>query len=325
MDAGCGFVGVRDSTRAAYTEQARCTLKLVEAFLAKLRALGAYDRSAILLTSDHGASLAPPSLAGTHDTIPGLPEIVGGALALLAIKSVDATGPLRTSTAPTSIVDLPATIFDLAGLPDRSHGVSALRVPANARRSRSYADYRWRHEDWHREHFEALHRFAIEGPVLDAASWRYVETVFAPDVDLRAAHVDLAAPEARPHLGLGWAPWTGGGAGAPRALRAVGATATLFLSLPPDPGVELVARLRAPDGRARRVVVSVDGREVGSFRAGATGEFEDHALALPPDADRPAASTITFGFEPVAGGGAPDGGAGGLEFERVSVRTGVAG
>ena len=37
---------------------------------------------------------------------------------LLLMKPFGAQGPLQLSNAPTSIVDLPATLLDLAGLPN---------------------------------------------------------------------------------------------------------------------------------------------------------------------------------------------------------------
>ena len=59
-DAECVYPGRRlRLTRAGYLAQAQCALRAVRTLLDRLRDLGLYDRSAIIVTSDHGLALFP--------------------------------------------------------------------------------------------------------------------------------------------------------------------------------------------------------------------------------------------------------------------------
>ena len=59
-DAECVYPGRRPRlTRAGYLAQAQCALLAVRTLLDRLRDLGLYDRSAIIVTSDHGTSRFP--------------------------------------------------------------------------------------------------------------------------------------------------------------------------------------------------------------------------------------------------------------------------
>ena len=66
------------------------------------------------------------------------------------LKPVGARGPLRTSDAPTAITDLPATLLDLAELPNTlRRGASVLALDPATPRERTYAHHEWgRRNDW---------------------------------------------------------------------------------------------------------------------------------------------------------------------------------
>ncbi len=100
---------------------------------------------------------------------------------LLVVKPKGASGPLRTSMAPTAITDIPATIADLAGLaPGLFPGEPALRLDPDARRARTFAFHSWRNADWRREYMDALHVFSVDGPIHEPRSWRFQQTIAAP-------------------------------------------------------------------------------------------------------------------------------------------------
>ena len=61
-DADCAYLGQpKPLNPRNYRAQARCALRVVELLFARLRELDLYDRSAIVVTSDHGASYFPRS------------------------------------------------------------------------------------------------------------------------------------------------------------------------------------------------------------------------------------------------------------------------
>ena len=185
LNAACEFIGVTSSTRENYTDQVRCAISEVGCFLDRLRALGVYDESVIVLSSDHGLGLSPRGLVANRETLFGdLAVMAGGAMALLMVKAPRATGPLQTSDAPTTISDVPATVMDLLGLPyDMFSGESALQLSDDAQRERSYAWYRWGSEGWQQSYLRFLDIFSIQGPLRNGDAWIYRNTLHDPELD----------------------------------------------------------------------------------------------------------------------------------------------
>ena len=184
-NADCTYLGGRQAiTVENYTAQARCALSGVRALLNRLRELDLYDSSAILLTSDHGMSAFGPDddpFRGMSSPAGDLGRIVPSATPLLAIKPAGSTGPLQTSYAPTAITDIPATMFDLAGLPNiLGRGESAFALEAATPRTRTYAHHPWNNAGWASPYFEVLHVFSVTGRVTAPESWQYQQAIFDP-------------------------------------------------------------------------------------------------------------------------------------------------
>jgi arylsulfatase A-like enzyme len=109
-----------DSDR--YDAEVRYTDDVVAAFLRDLDRLGERDRTAIIVTSDHGEHFGEHGLAGHNNSV---------YRALLHVPLILAAPGLeggRTVRATVGLADVPATILDLLGLPpaERSHGASVL-------------------------------------------------------------------------------------------------------------------------------------------------------------------------------------------------------
>jgi hypothetical protein len=184
LDAECRYVGVKPVRRETYAGQSRCAIKRVGELLDRLRELGVYDGSLIVISSDHGIALQPTGFADDRDVFGGpLSSLAGSALAMLAVKPPKSTGPLRISGAPTSITDIPATIVDTLGLANPFGGTSALKLDEHAPRTRFFATYPWRTADWHADHFPYMDVFAIEGRVLDGQNWKMQEPIYPPGLD----------------------------------------------------------------------------------------------------------------------------------------------
>ncbi len=188
-DADCAYALNRTPTAGDFANQARCALSVVQTLHHRLRSLDLYDRSAIIVTSDHGLNLLPEDQHPLrHMRSPAgvtFAKIEPDATPVLLVKPVDARGPLQISYAPTSITDVPATLLDLAGLPDTlGRGTSVLRMDPAASRQRTYAH----HEpgDSPDPFYDALYVFAVNGRVTDPDAWSYHRSVFGPTDD-RAA------------------------------------------------------------------------------------------------------------------------------------------
>ena len=192
-DADCAYAPKSAPMPKDFANQARCALSAVRTLLDRLRDLGLYDRSAIIVTSDHGVDLAYIEPEDEHPLrgmrSPAgvtLPQIEAYATPLLLVKPLVAQGPLQTSDAPTSITDVPATLLDLAGLSATlGHGTSVLRMNPAAPRRRRYAHHRTaRPSPFH----DVLYVFSVDGPIANPDAWSYHGTLFGP-VDDRAAQL----------------------------------------------------------------------------------------------------------------------------------------
>lgn len=126
-DPCCRFVG-----NGSYIDNARCAVKLMEEFISKLKELGRYDDSVIVIHSDHGwerseserkvhpAPKIPKDVAAKITSVSKgyrQPEqLMERTWSLLLVKPPHAKGDLKISSATTLLLDIPATIIDLAGL-----------------------------------------------------------------------------------------------------------------------------------------------------------------------------------------------------------------
>ena len=71
VNADCEYIGAQSLRRPNYTDQARCGIRRVGAVLDKLRELGLYDSSLIVISSDHGVALPPEGFTGDRDVFGG--------------------------------------------------------------------------------------------------------------------------------------------------------------------------------------------------------------------------------------------------------------
>jgi hypothetical protein len=181
VNADCEYIGARSLRRQNYTDQARCGVRRVGAFLDKLRELGLYDSSLVVISSDHGVGLPPEGFADNREIFGApLSELAGGSLALLVVKPPNAQGPVRISQAPSAITDIPATIVDTLGLKNPFGGTSALKLDEHAERPREFGTYLWSSSEWTADYFPYLDLFSIKGRPTDGRAWTAIEPIYAP-------------------------------------------------------------------------------------------------------------------------------------------------
>jgi hypothetical protein len=188
VNGNCDYVGVVRATRAAYKEQARCAVKRTVEILDRLKDVGVYDETFVVISSDHGVGMASPQFVNDQQTPMGaLARIAGNAMALLIVKPLNSNGPVRTSRAPTTITDIPATILDGVGVARDLPGEPALKLAEDAVRVRPWAFYDWERDDWGQNYFDTLDIVEIKGSVLDGKNWTLLNTIYkpAPDEALR--------------------------------------------------------------------------------------------------------------------------------------------
>ncbi|MBU1694135.1 MAG: sulfatase-like hydrolase/transferase, partial [Verrucomicrobia bacterium] len=171
--------------RGGYKRQAIATMKIVNRFLEKLKALGVYDQSLIIVSADHGWGEI-----GVHDPAGGRPVsdeffysdlfIPGRALPLLLIKPLGGHGPLRTSEVQATLADIPKTICSELKLESPFEGISITDDPVpDAPRPRRWHNYM---ESWisGNEFVPPLQEYIITGRGWREESWKLSRRILNP-------------------------------------------------------------------------------------------------------------------------------------------------
>lgn len=182
LDPDLRCVGWQDFARGPFRDQSTAMLKLMELVIQRLRELGTYDNSLILVMGDHGngelmkLDIRPEALAalgGRSGTAPcadpRLREVVRGGIPLLLAKAPDSHGPLRISEAPVELGDVPATIFQVLGLHAQTPGRSLFSPAADPDRIRLHRYYRF--AGWGHDFIVPMTEYRIEGFSWDPGSW----------------------------------------------------------------------------------------------------------------------------------------------------------
>jgi hypothetical protein len=307
VDRECRYLGVIPITRQTYADQSRCALKLVAALLDRARALGIYDSSVIVVSSDHGTDLAPWGFNGASETlslvrgpaIPRLGVIAGTAKALMLIKPPRRSGPISVSGAPTSHVDFPSTVLDLLGLADAADGASMFRSEPNRQRRRSFGMYDFRLR-FPKEYLDRIHLLSIDGRVVDAQGWNVDRTLWPPSKVLPAGVVDFLSADSHWYLGPGWSmdrQETPEGAGRVTFVQAMTKRPVLFV---PSTARQLVLRARASERGSMQI--DVDGHRMGAVTIEAGG-YRDYSIDLTNARSKAPIASVTLGFDAMADGG----------------------
>lgn len=108
LDSACNLMPSNSFSEQAVVEQSTCALKKLNNYLMKLKALGVYDNSLIVVTSDHGVRLFNDySFTG----FPSYYELnISGIL--LMLKGVNQTADFRQVDNPVSLLDIHNLIVD---------------------------------------------------------------------------------------------------------------------------------------------------------------------------------------------------------------------
>ncbi|MGI9272208.1 MAG: sulfatase-like hydrolase/transferase, partial [Woeseiaceae bacterium] len=168
----CEFGGRKPESRAAVRTHAQCGLLGVLSVLQRMKDLGIYDSSLIVLMADHGAWVPVEDFAES-DAVNAL--TVAMATPVLAVKPPDTPGEFQVSSAPSSIVDIPATIADIAGFSASFGGQSVFSINATASRPRRHLVYGYGINPKAEGYLFPMQEFVVDGSPYDAESWRKAE------------------------------------------------------------------------------------------------------------------------------------------------------
>lgn len=171
-DEDCGYDGRRATTRENVIVQATCGLRGVVDVLQQMRTLGVYDDSLIVLMADHGAWIEAAGFDGAVDDEYVNALTVGMALPVLAVKPRGTTHEFATSDAPTSLIDVPATIAALAHIDAEFDGRVVFDLEDDEPRQRTHMIYAYGENDEHPGYLNPLTEFAVDGYAFRASDWQ---------------------------------------------------------------------------------------------------------------------------------------------------------
>ena len=175
LDAECNLLTQRVSRHSleGRLDQSSCAFKHVFTFLQKLKQENIYDNSLIIISSDHGGRYAVPEQQQNLAERDIKYQPHSAALATLLIKPINSHGPLKISTAPAALSDIPNTILSLLELPLIEDGENIFSLSADQERKREFIFYDLEPKYWVDHKLAPLTIFTINGDVRDANSWSY--------------------------------------------------------------------------------------------------------------------------------------------------------
>jgi hypothetical protein len=295
--------------------QAKCGFDHFVEFLNRLKALGIYDSSFIILQADHGYWKVPDSakqITITNDDIPldgyftddkeYFAQIVCSALPLLAVKLPHSKGLLTVSEAEVMLSDIPATVSSVLNLDEEFNGRSVFDVSPKESREREFRYYDTLNSPGD-EYFGRMDKFVINGSVFDKGSWRFIKYL-SPTQSQPVDRIDFGTNGVSRFLGDGW----GGNHGGNDGLTfqwALGRSASVLLSLEKDAPIRLTANVKT-FVKDQQVTVKVDGQEVGTWHVSHDWNWEKHSVCIDASKNRPEVSVVEFKFSQVKKPGGKD-------------------
>jgi len=182
VDNQCRYAGqATKMNRTTLTIQSRCTLDTLSMLFQKMKDLGVYDNTLIIVHGDHGGwapnyRQGPPVTFSTgaiaRDWLTSL------ASPLLAIKKPNDNANFRVSDVQASLLDIPATISDIMNWDTyfKSQSLEKINPGDNRKRFFRYYDYQ---KNAHQQVYTGpIHEFSIKGSHYEV-EWK-PENIFYP-------------------------------------------------------------------------------------------------------------------------------------------------
>ena len=290
FDEKCAYVGTQKENYENIRAQVTCTLLQLERLVQKLKQLGIYDETMIIMHSDHGSPWLTPSLNSVGDAV-RLPRVSGSANAAILVKPPKMQGPLRFSRAPVSIGDVPATINDAFGLDGQFPGIPMFSLNETSERERVFLWYEIEPGGAREAVLEALPkvgRYRIRGDLFSREAWILP---FPSHLEEAPAALTMDHPRFS-RFALGFTILEGQA----RPMRWVnGALARTYLSFPTEGRAQLVFDTYVPTSiTGQSMEVSVNNLIVAKLDEQDLAGSKRHVTPLPHDLLRRKVNVIEF-------------------------------
>jgi hypothetical protein len=279
--------------------QKRCALNNFISFLDKLKELGIYDSSLIIVNADHGNLKGPLRLKGRMPHRHTNLSLMGVTMSLLAVKPPGDKGPLKLSNAQVELADIPATISSILGLKGSFGGRSVFSVSEDETRERRFY-FRVKKE---KNYYERIDEFIIKGSVFESDSWRLGEAYLRPGAKYDTKKIDFGTREGNRFLRFGWSGDVTDEATRSTYSQISSSISSLFLTLPKEAVRFKVAIGQNPKTGPVTMIARVDGKELsGKYLIDSPGLLKSFNFKVDKNPDRPKVSVIEFEFTEYPGG-----------------------
>ena len=173
-------------TRSSLTVQSRCALFTLKRFFQKLKALGIYDSSLIVLHGDHGGwvgNYRNNAQVKVDEKSPALPDWIESlASPLLMVKAPNQKGQVRSDSSLVSILQIPNTISDVFEFADQYRYPSLLDNENNQLSTRPFFYYDFGSRKLDQTEFSPyIIEFAIEGSHYET-DWQFKRAHVPPEL-----------------------------------------------------------------------------------------------------------------------------------------------
>jgi sulfatase-like protein len=174
-DAECNFIGKQPFEKASFLVQAECATLLTTQLMERLKNLGVYDNTEIIIHSDHGSWFDVTKVPLVSETTP-IAWDMSRASALLMHKPRNSRGELVVSSAQASLADIRPTLLaaDEIDASSSNFGLNLADIDSSTVRERSYWAFSWKGVLAERDYLPEAKHFVIVGDHYDQANWNYV-------------------------------------------------------------------------------------------------------------------------------------------------------
>jgi len=289
FDENCNYVGTRKWNHENTRAQVTCTLLQLERLLQKLKQLGIYDQTMVIMHGDHGSQWRTPFMSTlTGAIVP--PVVMGTANPVVLVKPLRTRGHLRFSRAPVSIGDVPATINDALGLDGQFPGIPMFQLSETAVREREYLWYKPRPEVFAEQALPLTFRYRIRGDIFNQYDWipPYLTNLEEAPSALPMEHNSF------PDFAQGFSKLSTGSSKRP-ARWVEGTLARAYLSFPTEGRAQLVFDTYVPRSiTGQSMEVSINNVIIAKLDEQDLAESKRNVISLPHDLPRKKVNTIEF-------------------------------
>lgn len=175
LDPNCRMkVEIDDASLESRKAELQCALRHISSLLEKLKSLGVYDQTLILISSDHGSNLVAGLSSYVSNGRKISPLHRARAMAPLLVKPIDSRGGVKVSSAQVSMLDVPNTVLEALAIPAIDVGTDVFSVLETQSRERNFFYYNWLFGAAKNNRLSGFVGYRIFGDADNPVAWKHL-------------------------------------------------------------------------------------------------------------------------------------------------------